>query len=380
MKEFVCKAKIKGGYTIMAAFFKRVAGILMAALIFLVSLFGTGIKPEDGKIKNVIFLIGDGMGVMSIEKTRAETGAKLNLDTFSVQSFSQTASADNSITDSAAGATALACGVRTNNGAVGVYPDDLNAENSYPMNLCEFAKSKGMNAGIVTTDSTRGATPGGFSAHTSSRNNASAITNDQLKSELDLIWGTKTSTCSKSKAKSAGFEYVTDYAEMQALSEGTRSFGQFTGELWKNDCGAMPTLTQMTEKAIDLLDNGENGFFLMVEGAHIDKNSHNNDGEGMKEALISFDKAVGAALDYAKKDGHTLVVVTADHETGGITLQDGKYVYTSTWHTGVDVPLYVYGSDSFIKDGEASVLNTDIPKRIVAELELEGFPHTVIKK
>ena len=364
----------------MAAFFKRIAGILMAALMFLASLFGVGIKPEDGKIKNVIFLIGDGMGVMSIEKTRAETGAKLNLDTFSVQSFSQTASADNSITDSAAGATALACGVRTNNGAVGVYPDDLNAENSYPMNLCEFAKSKGMNAGIVTTDSTRGATPGGFSAHTSSRNNASVITNDQLKSELDLIWGTKTSTCSKSKANSAGFEYVTDYTEMQALSKGTRSFGQFTGGLWKNDCGAMPTLTQMTEKAIDLLDDGENGFFLMIEGAHIDKNSHNNDGEGMKEALLSFDKAVGAALDYAKKDGHTLVVVTADHETGGITLNDGKYVYTSTWHTGVDVPLYIYGSDSFIKNGEASVLNTDIPKRIVAELRLDGFPHTVIKK
>ena len=349
----------------------------MAAIMFILSLFGIGSKPEDNKIKNVIFLIGDGMGVMSIEKTRFETGAELSLDSFPVKSLSQTASFNSSVTDSAAGATALACGVRTNNGAVGVYPDDLEAKSSYPMNLCEFTKSKGMKAGIVTTDSTRGATPGGFSAHTSSRNNTSAITKYQLNSDLDLIWGVKTSTCSKSKAQSAGFEYVTNYAEMEALTEGTRSFGQFTGDLWKNDCGEMPNLSQMTEKAIDLLDNGKNGFFLMVEGAHIDKNSHNNNGEGMKEALLSFDSAVRSALDYAKKDKHTLVVVTADHETGGITLKDGEYIYTTGGHTGADVPLYVFGSDSFIKDGEQSVLNTDIPKRIVEALKLEGFPCTV---
>lgn len=363
----------------MSAFLKKIAGFIMAFFMFLMSLFGINIKPEESRIKNVILLIGDGMGVMSIEKTKAETGVALTLDSFPVKSLSQTASADNSITDSAAGATALACAVRTNNGAVGVYPDDLNAKKSYPMNICEFASSKGLKTGIVTTDSTRGATPGGFSAHTSSRNNTSEITKYQLESDLDLIWGVKTSTCSRSKAEMAGFEYVTDYAEMEALNEGTRSFGQFSGELWKNDCGAMPTLTDMTEKAIDLLDGGKNGFFLMVEGAHIDKNSHSNNGDGMNEALLSFDSAVKAALDYAKKDGHTLVVVTADHETGGITLKDGKYVYTSTWHTGVDVPLYVYGSNSFIKDGETSVLNTDIPKRIVAELGLEGFPCTVSK-
>lgn len=361
----------------MSEFFKKIGSIIMAIIMFFMNLFGLGAKPEDDKIKNVIFLIGDGMGVMSIEKTRSETGAALALDSFPVKSLSKTASANSSVTDSAAGATALACGVRTNNGAVGVYPDDMNAEKNYPMNLCEFAKANGMKAGIVTTDSTRGATPGGFSAHTSSRNNTSEITKYQLESELDLIWGVKTSTCSKSKAESAGFEYVTDYNEMAALSEGTRSFGQFTGSLWKNDCKNMPTLTQMTEKAIDLLDGGENGFFLMIEGAHIDKNSHSNNGEGMKEALISFDRAVNSALDYAKKDGHTLVVVTADHETGGITLENGEYVYTTGGHTGVDVPLYVYGCDNFIAEGESSVLNTDIPKRIVAALEKDGFPCSV---
>lgn len=358
-------------------FFKKVFGFFMAVFMFFMNLFGLGIKPEDDKIKNVIYMIGDGMGVMSVEKTRAETGEALALDSFPVKSLSQTASANSSVTDSAAGATALACGVRTNNKCVGVYPDDMNAAQSYPMNICEFAKSKGMMAGVVTTDSTRGATPGGFTAHTSSRNNTSEITRYQLNSGLDLVWGVKTSTCSQSKAESAGFEYVTDYESMAALSEGTRSFGQFNGEIWKNDCGSLPNLTQMTTKAIDLLDDDENGFFLVVEGAHIDKKSHSNDGEGMKEALLSFDSAVGAALDYAKKDGHTLVVVTADHETGGITLKDGAYVYTTGGHTGADVPVYVYGCDTFIQEDEESILNTDIPKRIVAALEYEGFPCSV---
>lgn len=358
----------------MSSFFEKISSFFMAILLFLMSIFGISTKQDDDKIKNVILLIGDGMGIMSIEKTKQETGMTLTMDSFPVRSQSQTASADSSVTDSAAGATALACGVRTNNGCVGVYPDDMNAENSYPMNLCEFTKSKGMMTGIVTTDSTRGATPGGFSAHTSSRNNTSEITRQQIQSDLDLIWGVATSTCSQSEAENAGFTYVTDYASMSALEEGTRSFGQFTGELWHRDCGEMPTLSQMTAKAIDLLDDGENGFFLMVEGAHIDKNNHNNNGEAMKEALLSFDEAVKAALDYAKKDGHTLVVVTADHETGGITLENGEYVYTTTGHTGADVPVYVYGYDAFIQEGEESVLNTDIPKRIVAALEQEGFP------
>ena len=361
----------------MSDFFSKIGSFFMAILLFLMSLFGLNISKNDKKIENVILLIGDGMGVMSIEKTKHETGKILAMDTFEVVSRAQTASADSSVTDSAAGATALACGVRTNNGCIGVYPDDMNAERSYPMNLCEFAISKGMMTGVVTTDSTRGATPGGFTAHTSSRNNTSNITKQQIKSGIDLIWGVATSTCKQTEVQSAGYEYVADYASMSALTEGTKSFGQFTGDLWKSDCGAMPTLSQMTTKAIDLLDDGENGFFLMVEGAHIDKNNHSNNGEGMKEALLSFDDAVKAALDYAKADEHTLVVVTADHETGGITLENGEYVYTTSGHTGVDVPLLIYGCDDFIKEGETSVPNIDIPKRIVAALKQDGFPQSI---
>jgi alkaline phosphatase len=99
-----------------------------------------------------------------------------------------------------------------------------------------------------------------------------------------------------------------------SLEEGSKSFAQFTNDLWgtKQSDESNPTLSQMTEKAIDLLDDSENGFFLMVEGAHIDKHSHNNESENMTEAMTEFDKAIKIALDYAKADGETLVVVTAD--------------------------------------------------------------------
>jgi len=137
-----------------------------------------------------------------------------------------------------------------------------------------------------------------------------------------------------------------------------------------------PTLSQMTEKAIDLLDDGENGFFLMVEGAHIDKHSHNNESENMTEAMAEFDKSIKIALEFAKNDGNTLVVVTADHETGAITLNDkGEYEFTSDDHSAVDVPLRVYGSEKLIKNNE-TVNNYEIPIRIAYILGFteEDFP------
>ena len=135
----------------------------------------------------------------------------------------------------------------------------------------------------------------------------------------------------------------------------------------------MPTMTEMTLKAIDLLDDDEDGFFLMVEGAHIDKNNHNNNGEGMKDALVAFDQAIQAALDYAAADGDTLVIVTADHETGGITLQDGEYVYTKDGHSEANVPLLVYGCDNFIENGQA-IKNKEVARRVACVMGAAGFP------
>ena len=130
----------------------------------------------------------------------------------------------------------------------------------------------------------------------------------------------------------------------------------------------------MTEKAISVLDN-DNGFFLMVEGAHIDKHSHRNNADNMVLALQEFDKAISKALDFAKKDGNTLIVVTADHETGGLKEKNGTYVYTRTQHSGKNVPLFVYGSDSFIVNGD-QIRNLMIPRIIASSLGFDNSEFT----
>ncbi len=328
-------------------------------------------NPADfEQVQNVIYLIGDGMGPLHLEKAKQERNISLTMDTFEYTGRSRTRSQFNLITDSAAGATALSCGVRTINGYVGVfYYDPLHVE-STPRSITELCIEKGMMTGIVTTDSTSGATPSGFSVHTDSRSNTEDIDTQQMNSDIDLIWGCSSRYVSKETCEANGFKFVKTYSEMMAVEEGERSFAQFDNDTWYvNQFDAeTPTLSQMAMKAIDVLDDTDEGFFIMIEGAHIDKHSHDNDDAGMAEALEEFDRTIAAALDYAEKDGNTLVVVTADHETGGIVLNDdGTYSFTQGSHSGANVPLFVYGSDTFMEDGE-TVNNIDIPVRIAYSL------------
>ena len=374
----------------MFAFFASCWGKLTAALMSAILSFGVSagafIEPTttaasdyyDAEIKNVIFLIGDGMGFNHLEKTKLERNAVLTVDSFEIQGSSRTRSITNKVTDSAAGGTALACGVRTYNGAIGVYLLDPLDVFSHPFNLTELCRDRDMLTGVITTDETSGATPSSFSAHAVDRGKSEDITEDQLSSDIELIWGTENGVATREKAEANGYQFVTTYNEMIALEDGSKSFAQFTNTLWgtKQADKSTPTLSQMTEKAIDLLDDGENGFFLMVEGAHIDKHSHNNDSESMTEAMLEFDKSIKIALDYAKKNGNTLVVVTADHETGAITANEkGEYEFTSGSHSAADVPLRVYGSEKLIKNDE-TVNNYEIPIRIAYILGFteESFP------
>ena len=335
----------------------------------------------DSDIKNVIYLIGDGMGFYHLEKAKNERNITLTMDTFDYQGESRTRSYTSSVTDSAAGGTALATGTRTYNGAIGVYLfDPLNAF-SYPKNLTELFMESGKLTGVITTDENSGATPSAFSAHSSDRGNTEDITEDQMKSGIDIIWGAANGVATKGDAESNGFTYITTYDEMMALEEGSRSFAQFTNSLWtlEQSDENTPNLEQMTEKAIDLLDDTDEGFFLMIEGAHIDKHSHSNEDANMTEALEEFDKTVEYVLDYAKQDGETLVVITADHETGAIVLNDdGTYSFTSGSHSAANVPVLVYGSDKLIQNGEV-LNNYEIPIRIAYTLGFteEQFPFEI---
>lgn len=349
---------------------------LMSFLLAFSALFGI---PTEKRIQNVILLIGDGMGELHLEMAKQMRDITLTMDELPQQGNAITRSANKKVTDSAAGATAIACGVKTANGQVGTYwledPDFKYHANTHPKNITEACMENGLKTGVITTDELSGATPGGFTAHTSSRKNYEDITSQQIQSGIDIIWGREDGTLTEEQVTAAGYKYIDTLNEMNALNGNTKSYGMFTAGLYHtyNKNSYTPTLSQMTEKAISLLDStNENGFFLMVEGAHIDKKSHDENEEGAAEALEEFDNAVKVALDFAKENKHTLIVVTADHETGGITLnEEGIYEMTTGSHTGVNVPLRAYAPEGyvFIENGDI-IDNTQISVRIAKALEL----------
>ena len=373
----------------MNSFIIKFLTTLMSMLLTMGTFFGAYERPTttsaadylDEGIKNVIYLIGDGMGFNHLEKTKVERNTKLAMDTFEIKGSSMTRSFNKKVTDSAAGGTALSSGIRTNNSAVGVYPFDKTPKYSYPKSITELCMERGMLTGVVTTDETTGATPSSFSAHEADRDNTAELTADQFDSGINLIWGHSNGVATKSEAQAHGYEYITTYDEMMALGEGSYSYAQFTTQLWNLEQTApyTPTLEQMTMKAIDILDDTDEGFFLMVEGAHIDKKSHSNLSDEMTESLMAFDNTVETVLEYARAVGETLVIVTADHETGAITPEGNSYVFTSGDHSAADVPVLVYGSDKLIANGE-KLNNYEIPIRIAYILGFDEtqFPVAVI--
>ena len=298
---------------------KSFISIITTVLLLISTMLGfygtDGTKNEYKTYKNVILMIGDGMGFNTVEAAKSRYGIdELPMETFPVHSQSKTRSASNKITDSAAGATALSCGVRTYNNAVGVYAFAPFAKKfNTPKSLTELAKENGKAAGVVTTDKTSGATPASFSAHSFIRQFEPDISIEQMHSELDLIWGSKSTTVTKLGCKLGGFQYISSAKEMNALQPGTRSFAQFDMDAFANvtNNNDNPYLADMTKKAIE--------------------------------------------YDFAKQDGDTLILVTADHETGGITYNEetGEYYYTTKKHTGVNVPIYVSANDAGFITGEA---------------------------
>ena len=372
----------------MAAFFKRPIAALMALLLSAnlsvnLSTFKSKYSDIDpGQYKNIILFIGDGMGYNSLAYTEKEYNTKLEmLSRSSIHGYSKTRSSSDAVTDSAAGGTALACATRTTNRAIGVFPQDRYSFAFVAMNLCELAQSYGRMAGVVTTDTNNGATPACFSAHTDDRGNGEEISRQQVEnSNLDLLWAAKSDYVSEEYANEFGWMYLDSLADFEALEEGERSFGQFEGEIWREQSGAdSPTLSAMTEKAVDMLDDDPDGFFLMVEGAHIDKNSHSNNGEGMTAAAMEFNRAINWAYDYADAHGDTLIVITADHETGGIEQEaNGDFRYTTGDHTATDVPILVYGCDKFINHGE-TIKNKEVARRLSLAMgaEIGEFPQAI---
>lgn len=276
------------------------------------------VDGSKAKVRNVILLIGDGMGMGAVNSAMYANGGQLTMTNLRTFGYVRTQSADNFTTDSAASGSAYACGKKTNNGYVGVGPDGEPMEN-----LPEKLAKLGYVSGVVSTDDLNGATPASFFAHEQARGNSAAIWADLPESALSFASAGSQKTFERQSLKTQEavkdvFNVVYDPQEAN-IGKGRLIYLPASVGYDRGDY-----LSETTQMAIDHLSAcSKKGFFLMVEGARIDKEAHGNNMKGTVEETLDFDKAVEVAVKFAEKDGHTLVIISADHETGAICLTRG---------------------------------------------------------
>lgn len=315
--------------------------------------------------KNIIIMIGDGMGVSDVSLS-VITNPLSVFKEFSITGFSITCSADKLITDSAAGGTAIACGESTNNGSIGV---DKQGE-SIP-SVFDLAKQKKLSTGIVVTCDITNATPAAFLGHTPDRRNNELIAEQIAASETDIIIGggrqyfipeslggkRKDSKNLLVRLKGEGYN-VFDSFNALSNSDSKKYFALFEAEDLKAADKRNYSLATLTQKALDGLTHNEHGFVLMVEGSQIDHGGHENNQQYLISEQNDFEKAVKTAFDFAKTNKETLILVTADHETGGVAITDGdvggeniKVDFSSKSHTAAMVGVFAYGPYSEMFSG-----------------------------
>jgi len=292
------------------------------------------------------------MGIAQIYSGMVANGNKLALERCTYSGFSKTYSANNFTTDSGAGGTALACGVKTNNGMIGMGADSVAVES-----ILELAEKNNLATGIVVACAVTHATPASFIAHQMNRNMYDEIACDYLKTDIDVFIG-------------GGRKYFENRADGRNLTDSLKAknyqiaydmagvknikTGKLASLLYDDQNPAMPDRGDMlpdgTMAAIDILQHNKKGFFLLVEGSQIDWAAHDNNAKQVVKEVLDFDKTVGLVLDYAEKDGNTLVIITADHETGGMTILNGKFgsdemkaAFTTKSHSGIPVPVFAFG-------------------------------------
>ena len=308
--------------------------------------------------KNIILMIGDGMGIAQISAGMYRNGNKLNLESFPVIGLHKSYSSDNLITDSAAGATAFACGVKTYNGAIGV-----NSNKKTSLTILEEAEKNGLATGLVATSTIVHATPASFIAHVEQRKMYEEIATFFLKTEVDFFVGGGKKFFDRrenddrnlyKELEDQGY-IVSDYfkSDFQSLQlDPSLNFGFFTAE---EDplpvANGRSYLLDVSAAAPNFLKthNQNQGFFLMIESSQIDWGARANDSDYVISEMIEFDNAIGKVLEFAKADGETLVIVTADHETGGYSINPGSSKdsiiagFTSEYNTATMIPVFAYG-------------------------------------
>ena len=339
---------------------KKLSNLIILSLfgIFLVSCCGTKKSTQNvaPKIKNVILMIGDGMGLPDISAAMTVLGYPLNIEQCSVIGLQKTSSSSNYITDSAAAGTALATGNKTNNGTIG-----MDAKGKSVKSILKIAEEHGLATGLVSVSAVTDATPAAFIAHQPNRNRFEEIAAEFLKTDVDVFIGGGMDHFSKRKDKINLFDslrfrgYEVDTTLDMIFKSSSLKIAGFTAPVNNtfrlNGRGNM--LPVSSGKAIEILNKSKKGFFLMIEGSEIDGAGHANAADTLIDETLDFDKAIGVALDFAKNDGNTLVIITADHETGGVTITGGdkqtrkvKLDFSTRGHTAVMVPVYAFGPGS----------------------------------
>lgn len=338
--------------------------------------------------KNIILMIGDGMGFNQIESAQAGHideiyNGKMAWNYLPMVSSQSTSSASDMVTDSAAGGTALATGYRTANGVLAM---DMDAVESYKTVL-ELAAEKGKSTGIIATKNVTDATPASFTSHVESRGEEPEIASQQADKladgTLDLVLGGGARFYDRNRDNvtetlaNAGVTYTKDFAEVAAAE--LPLVGLFENEELITTDPSTPTIAEMTEIALEKLSKDENGFFIMIEGSQIDSYGHDSEIVGQMRETFDFDCAIAVALRFAAMNPDTVIIITADHETGGLVLpaqptKDNvdQFIYTSDGsHTQTNVPVLAIGHG--VEALEGINHNTDVARFIASLMGEENF-------
>jgi alkaline phosphatase len=315
-------------------------------------------EAENSVAKNVIFMVGDGMGLSQITAGMYANGNSIAFEKFRKIGFHKCYAYNDLVTDSAAGATAFSTGHKTYNGAIGVGPDTLALET-----IIEEAEERGYHTGMVTSSTIVHATPASFIAHNRLRRNYEEIAADFLETDIDLFIG-------------GGLKYFNRRQDGRDLTAELEQKGYFMSDYFKedldqidfsehskvgyltSDADPLPVaqgrdyLPSATSKALDFLhakSKGEKGFFLMIEGAQIDWGGHANNGEYIVSEMIDFSKTIDVVWEFIQYHPETIVIITADHETGGLAINKGSRLdsldmrFTSDYHTADMIPVFAEG-------------------------------------
>lgn len=306
-------------------------------------------NEQSGKVKNVILLIGDGMGLAQIYSGYTANFGQLNLFQLLNIGFSKTTSSNSYITDSAAGATAMASGKKTNNRYIGVDATGVRLPA-----IPDLIAPLNMTSGLISSGDITDATPAAFYGHVKERSLSKEIAHDFLTSPVSLMIGAggKHFTTISEQLQQKGYRYATQLSALDTI-KGNKYLVLADSASLTIQKGRGDFLQRSLKKSLQTLTPNKGGFFLMLESAQIDWGGHGNSVPYLTTEMLDFDKTIGDAIRFADSNGETLVIVTADHETGGLSLLDGNiskgYVdgaFSTTDHSGILVPVFAYGPRS----------------------------------